>query len=82
VTTQDRTYATYYLPDVNGQKGHDQVLFHHPNGLCVVCLSELHPMCVANTTEGVQQTGGGGGGGRATTTTAAATVGAALGFNR
>jgi len=63
VTTQARTYATYYMVDVNGQRGHDQVLFHHPNGLCVVCLSERHPMCTDGDTtsrdRGGPSTGGG-----------------------
>jgi|AntAceMinimDraft_12_1070368.scaffolds.fasta_scaffold27005_2 hypothetical protein len=63
VTTQARTYATYYMVDVNGQRGHDQVLFHHPNGLCVVCLSERHPMCTGGDTtsrdRGGPSTGGG-----------------------
>lgn len=75
VTTHDRTYATYYIPDVNGQRGHDQVIFHHPNGLCVVCLSERHPMCVGDgeaasiaTTTGC---GGGGVGGVEDSTTPA-----------
>ena len=49
-TTQERTYATYYVPDVNGQKGNDQVIFAHPNGLCVVCLSDRHPLCAGRPT--------------------------------
>jgi len=28
VTTQDRTFATYFVADVSGQRGHDQVCFH------------------------------------------------------
>ena len=49
-TTHERTYATYYVPDVNGDKGNDQVIFAHPNGLCVVCLSDRHPLCSGRTT--------------------------------
>ena len=63
VTTQDRTYTTYYITDVNGQKGHDQVIFYHPNGLCVVCLSERHPMCIEDNETATPSVGGGFGGG-------------------
>ena len=62
VTTQDRTFATYFVADVSGQRGHDQVCFHHPNGLVVVCLAESHPMCVGGATTAAS---GGAGGGRA-----------------
>ena len=41
VTTQDRTYGVYYIPDVSGHANHDQVVYAHPNGLCVVCLAEM-----------------------------------------
>ena len=44
VTTRDRTYAVYYVPDVSGHWHHDQVVYAHPNGLCVVCLAERHPI--------------------------------------
>jgi glycine cleavage system H lipoate-binding protein len=44
-TTVERTYVSYYFPDVHGASGHDQVVLKHPNGLCVVCLSPEHPMC-------------------------------------
>ena len=58
VSTRDRTYERHYIVDVNGQAGFDQVVFTHPNGLCVVCLSERHPMC-----GGTRSSGGSGGGG-------------------
>ena len=37
-TTVERTYVSFYVPDVRGARGHDQVVLKHPNGLCVVCL--------------------------------------------
>ena len=46
-TTVERTYVPFYVPDVHGARGHDQVVLKHPNGLCVVCLSPEHPMCAA-----------------------------------
>ena len=44
-TTRERTYRTMYVADVGGVPGNDHVVFNHPNGLCVVCLSERHPLC-------------------------------------
>ena len=38
-TTRDRTYARIDVPDPEGRRERDQVLFHHPNGLVVVCLA-------------------------------------------
>ena len=42
-TTVERTYVSFYVPDVHGARGYDQVVLKHPNGLCVVCLSPEHP---------------------------------------
>lgn len=61
-TTVERTYVSFYLPDVHGARGHDQVVLKHPNGLCVVCLSPEHPMCAAAGSSG-------GGAGDASTAT-------------
>tara|TARA_B110000977_G_scaffold66340_2_gene90263 strand:- start:23506 stop:24318 length:813 start_codon:yes stop_codon:yes gene_type:complete len=47
ITTVERTYVSFYVADVNGLEGHDQVVLKHPNGLCVVCLAHNHPMCAA-----------------------------------
>ena len=52
VTTQDRTYGVYYIPDVSGHANHDQVVYAHPNGLCVVCLAERHPMVTGELVPG------------------------------
>ena len=52
VTTVERTYVSFYVPDVHGARGHDQVVLKHPNGLCVVCLSPEHPMCAAAGSSG------------------------------
>ena len=38
----ERTYVSFYVPDVHGARGCDQVVLKHPNGLCVVCLSPEH----------------------------------------
>jgi hypothetical protein len=35
-----RYYTTHYLVDVGGNKGHDQYLYEHPNGLFIVGLGE------------------------------------------
>ena len=51
-TTVERTYASFYVPDVHGALGHDQVVLKHPNGLCIVCLSPEHPMCAAAGSSG------------------------------
>jgi glycine cleavage system H lipoate-binding protein len=51
-TTVERTYVSFYVPDVLGARGHDQVVLKHPNGLCVVCLSPEHPMCAAAGSSG------------------------------
>jgi len=51
-TTVERTYVSFYVPDVHGARGHDQVVLKHPNGLCVVCLSPEHPMCAAAGSSG------------------------------
>ena len=62
-TTVERTYVPFYVPDVHGARGHDQVVLKHPNGLCVVCLSPEHPMCAA-----AGSSGGGAGDASAETT--------------
>ena len=51
-TTVERTYVSFYVPDVHGARGYDQVVLKHPNGLCVVCLSPEHPMCAAAGSSG------------------------------
>mmetsp|Transcript_22036 Transcript_22036/g.36760 ORF Transcript_22036/g.36760 Transcript_22036/m.36760 type:complete len:174 (-) Transcript_22036:99-620(-) len=43
-TCVERDYEALYAIDVGGEEGHDQVVYRHPNGLCVVCLAPTHPL--------------------------------------
>mmetsp|Transcript_23914 Transcript_23914/g.52234 ORF Transcript_23914/g.52234 Transcript_23914/m.52234 type:complete len:183 (+) Transcript_23914:146-694(+) len=43
-TCVERDYEALYALDLGGEQGHDQVVYRHPNGLCVICLAATHPL--------------------------------------
>jgi len=51
----EKNFERFYAPDVGGAPGHDQYLFIHANGLCIVGLAPTHPL--------LAPAGAGGGGG-------------------
>ncbi|GAQ92067.1 hypothetical protein KFL_009160030 [Klebsormidium nitens] len=43
VPAVQRNFTQYFALDVNGIQGHDQYIYRHPNGLCIVGLAPSHP---------------------------------------
>lgn len=41
-TAREQNYERWFMHDVGGAEGHDQTLYLHPNGLCLISLAPAH----------------------------------------